>query len=361
MSISKALQKLDDRINGLNIMRGRLVKFVNPSAPTQSPSTQTDTPAAQVDNTSTPTQAPTSNAPVLTDQERADRLNLINRLIATNNVSNEDLAPLGLHFENIEPFSGVAFRNNTPTDELKEYMKKLDAISALAVVYEALKNAPFRKMEARYILGDDGGIGSFFFSFVLGLARLYTDSINANDDLKNVLYFLITQATNYALVAALHSDNAGANLEAQRMIKQLQDDFNSFYADFPQDLFTLSYAFIGVQFRPLVIQLQEPLNIEQAIRLRRNMRPEYFNLVSRIVGALNPQYCLGFYVCYAVQGFCLKYLREYLPPLDHMPESVTTPMGATTITQEIKDAINGFYEFIKQEPIKINFAGIEVK
>ncbi|WP_163499743.1 hypothetical protein [Helicobacter suis] len=224
MSISKALQKLDDRINGLNIMRGRLVKFVNPSAQTQSPPVvsapevaqtpptqagiqtpaQTpQTPPTQVaqtpatDNTSTPTQAPTSNAPVLTDQERADRLNLINRLIVTNNVSNEDLAPLGLHFENIEPFSGVAFRDNSPTDQLKEYMQKLDAISALAVVYEALKNAPFRKMEARYILEDDGGIGSFFFSFVLGLARLYTDSINANDDLKNVLYFLITQATNY--------------------------------------------------------------------------------------------------------------------------------------------------------------------
>ncbi|WP_163532685.1 hypothetical protein [Helicobacter suis] len=234
MSISKALQKLDDRINGLNIMRGRLVKFVNPQSaqtqpapevaqtpptqagiqtPAQTPPTQADTPAA--------TNAPTSNAPVLTDQERADRLNLINRLIVTNNVSNEDLAPLGLHFEHIEPFNGVAFRNNTPTDELKEYMQKLDAISALAVVYEALKNAPFRKMEARYILGDDGGIGSFFFSFVLGLARLYTDSINANDDLKNVLYFLITQATNYQLIAALHSDNAGANLEAQRMVKQL--------------------------------------------------------------------------------------------------------------------------------------------
>ncbi|WP_163565282.1 hypothetical protein [Helicobacter suis] len=375
MSISKALQKLEDRISGLNTMRGRLIKFVNPqSTGAVSKVGSTRTPAPDAANTSTPTQADTptqvAQTPApdadntaqsgLSDQEKQERSNLINRLLTTNNITNNDLAPLGLSFEDYPSFEGVAFRDG-PTDQLKDYLNALDSISALAVVYEALKNAPFRKLEARYILGDDGGIGSLFFAFAIGLGGLYTESINANDAIKNALYFLITQATNYQLVAALApSDNAGLTMEAQKMVKQLQDEFNSFYADFKEDLITLSYAFVSM-FRSLEITLQEPLSIDQAIALRRNMRPACYSLTGRLSGALNPQMLLGVYVRYAVASFTLDYLRKNLMPLENLPDSITTPMGGVIITTEIKTALQGFYEFIKLEAIKINFAKIEVK
>ncbi|WP_163534175.1 hypothetical protein [Helicobacter suis] len=375
MSIAKALQKLEDRISGLNTMRGRLLKFVNPQsapAPEVSKVQSTRTPAPDAPNTSTPTQADTpiqvaqsaapevDNTGGLSDQEKQERSNLINRLITTTNITNNDLAPLGLSFEDYPSFEGVAFRDG-PTDQLKDYLNTLDSISALAVVYEALKNAPFRKLEARYVLGDDGGIGSLFFAFAIGLGGLYTESINANDAIKNALYFLITQATNYQLTAALApSDNPGLTMEAQKMVKQLQDEFNSFYADFKEDLITLSYAFVSM-FRSLEITLQEPLSIDQAIALRRNMRPACYSLTGRLSGALNPQMLLGVYVRYAVASFTLDYLRKNLMPLENLPDSITTPMGGVIITTEIKTALQGFYEFIKLEAIKINFAKIEVK
>ncbi|WP_143440997.1 hypothetical protein, partial [Helicobacter suis] len=60
MDFSKALQKLNDRISGLNVMRGRLIKFVNPTQ------ADTQTPAPEANNTSAPTQAPTPPAPEVT-------------------------------------------------------------------------------------------------------------------------------------------------------------------------------------------------------------------------------------------------------------------------------------------------------
>ncbi|WP_281778539.1 hypothetical protein [Helicobacter suis] len=120
MDFSKALQKLNDRISGLNTMRGRLVKFVNP------------------------TQADTQTAPKveLSDQEKQERLDSINRLIRTNKITNEDLAPLGLHFENTAPFNGKVWENLELTQAFKDYMRSMDSISAFAVVYESIKNAP---------------------------------------------------------------------------------------------------------------------------------------------------------------------------------------------------------------------------
>ncbi|WP_163566057.1 hypothetical protein [Helicobacter suis] len=60
-------------------------------------------------------------------------------------------------------------------------------------------------------------MASVFYSFVLGLGQIYTQETNANDDVRNVLYFLISQATNYQLMAALApSDNAGLTMEAQK-------------------------------------------------------------------------------------------------------------------------------------------------
>ncbi|WP_163533238.1 hypothetical protein [Helicobacter suis] len=153
MSISKALQKLDDRISGLNTMRGRLIKFVNPQT-TQTPAPEVSGVAntsAQVDSqTKAPTQstAPetTQNAPTqsgLSDSERQERLNLINRLIVTRNITNDDLAPLGLHFENIEPFNGIVWdsqqENMAFTTAFKDYMRGMDSVSALAVMYDAMK------------------------------------------------------------------------------------------------------------------------------------------------------------------------------------------------------------------------------
>ncbi|WP_163566056.1 hypothetical protein [Helicobacter suis] len=69
----------------------------------------------------------------------------------------------------------------------------------------------------------------------------------------------------------------------------MQDEFNSFYADFSDDLYTLSYAFLFA-CRPLVIQLQEPLTIENAIILRRNMRPDYLSVVPKIPAGTNPRH-----------------------------------------------------------------------
>ncbi|WP_281739606.1 hypothetical protein, partial [Helicobacter suis] len=60
MDFSKALQKLNDRISGLNTMRGRLIKFVNPTQ------ADTQTPAPEANNTSAPTQAPTPPGPAVT-------------------------------------------------------------------------------------------------------------------------------------------------------------------------------------------------------------------------------------------------------------------------------------------------------
>ncbi|WP_104640217.1 hypothetical protein [Helicobacter suis] len=146
MDFSTALQKLEDRISGLNTMRGRLVKLVNPQTP---PATR----APEVSNTSTPTQAPTPPAPEVTtpaplsDSERQERLNLINRLIVTRNITNDDLAPLGLHFENIEVFRGVVWRNNELTQAFKDYMRSMDSISAFGVIYGAMKPTEFRKLD----------------------------------------------------------------------------------------------------------------------------------------------------------------------------------------------------------------------
>ncbi|BCD69497.1 hypothetical protein [Helicobacter suis] len=138
MDFSKALQKLNDRISGLNVMRGRLIKFVNP--------TQADTQTTQVGNISIPTQADSAPATQiqqpLSDQEKQERLDLINRLIRTNKISNEDLAPLGLHFENTAPFNGKVWENLELTQAFKDYMRSMDSISAFAVVYESIKNAP---------------------------------------------------------------------------------------------------------------------------------------------------------------------------------------------------------------------------
>ncbi|WP_163534549.1 AAA domain-containing protein [Helicobacter suis] len=195
--------QVEDRISGLNTMRGRLIKFVNPQT---APATQTNTqPPAQnsapeVDNTSTPTQAPTQTqiAPApeveLSEQERQERLDIINRLIRTRNITNNDLAPLGLHFENYEVFKGVVWRNNELTQDFKDYMRGLDSISVFAVVYDAMGNAEFRKLDFTLITGDSG-VASFYYRYVLGLVELYTKQINANDDVNNVLYFLISQAT----------------------------------------------------------------------------------------------------------------------------------------------------------------------
>ncbi|WP_281192578.1 hypothetical protein, partial [Helicobacter suis] len=64
-------------------MRGRLIKFVNPTQ------ADTQTPAPEANNTSAPTQAPTPPAPEVTtpaplsDSERQERLDIINRLIRT--------------------------------------------------------------------------------------------------------------------------------------------------------------------------------------------------------------------------------------------------------------------------------------
>ncbi|BDR27395.1 hypothetical protein [Helicobacter suis] len=130
MDFSKALQKLNDRISGLNVMRGRLIKFVNPTQ------ADTQTPAPEANNTSAPTQAPTPPAPEVTtpaplsDSERQERLDIINRLIRTRNITNNDLAPLGLHFENIEVYEGVVWRNNELTQAFKDYMRSMDSISA---------------------------------------------------------------------------------------------------------------------------------------------------------------------------------------------------------------------------------------
>uniref|UniRef100_UPI0013D22C8F hypothetical protein n=1 Tax=Helicobacter suis TaxID=104628 RepID=UPI0013D22C8F len=138
MDFSTALKKLDDRINGLNVMRGRLVKFVNPQMPQTQPAVSApevaQTPATQVNNTSTPTQADTSTptqAPAidsapeveLSDQERQDRLNLIDKLIRAKKIANEDLAPLGLHFEEIAPFNGKVWDNLELTTAFKDYLK----------------------------------------------------------------------------------------------------------------------------------------------------------------------------------------------------------------------------------------------
>ncbi|WP_104741100.1 hypothetical protein [Helicobacter suis] len=124
MDFSKALQKLNDRISGLNTMRGRLIKFVNPTQAPTPPAPEVTTPAP------------------LSDSERQERLDIINRLIRTRNITNNDLAPLGLHFENIEVYEGVVWRNNELTQAFKDYMRSMDSISAFAVVYESIKNAP---------------------------------------------------------------------------------------------------------------------------------------------------------------------------------------------------------------------------
>ncbi|WP_163533917.1 hypothetical protein [Helicobacter suis] len=98
-------------------MRGRLIKFVNPQSAQIPPApsaakvvnTSTQSAAPEVSNTSAPTQAE------LTDQEKQERLDLINKLVRANNITNEAIAPLGLHFEYIEPFNGVVWRNNELT------------------------------------------------------------------------------------------------------------------------------------------------------------------------------------------------------------------------------------------------------
>ncbi|BCD45810.1 hypothetical protein [Helicobacter suis] len=129
MDFSTALQKLEDRISGLNTMRGRLVKFVNPQTPPATSAPEVTTPAP------------------LSDSERQERLNLINRLIVTRNITNDDLAPLGLHFENIEVFRGVVWRNNELTQAFKDYMRSMDSISAFGVIYGAMKPTEFRKLD----------------------------------------------------------------------------------------------------------------------------------------------------------------------------------------------------------------------
>ncbi|BDR27397.1 hypothetical protein [Helicobacter suis] len=142
MDFSKALQKLNDRISGLNVMRGRLIKFVNPTqADTQTPAPYPFT--QRVLNTIK------SALSLLSLDEKQERHVLdspnykqINRLIRTRNITNNDLAPLGLHFENIEVYEGVVWRNNELTQAFKDYMRSMDSISAFAVVYESIKNAP---------------------------------------------------------------------------------------------------------------------------------------------------------------------------------------------------------------------------
>ncbi|WP_163565540.1 hypothetical protein [Helicobacter suis] len=297
MDFTTALKKLEDRISGLNTMRGRLLKFVNPQT---APATQTNTqPPAQnsapeVESTSTPTQAPTQTqiAPApeveLSKQERQERLNLINQLIRTRNITNNDLAPLGLHFENYEVFKGVVWRNNELTQDFKDYMRGLDSISVFAVVYEAMGNAEFRKLDFTLITGDSG-VASFYYRYVLGLVELYTKQINATQAIHDVLFALVASATQYLLMAAnAPTDNTEAQDQAKARVTQLQEAFSEFYRDFGEDRYNLVYSFIFA-CRPLEAQLQESLTLEYAITLRRNMRPDYYQVIPQIIGGFSPR------------------------------------------------------------------------
>ncbi|WP_163533586.1 hypothetical protein [Helicobacter suis] len=297
MDFSTAIKKLEDRISGLNTMRGRLIKFVNPqSAPapevSEVESTSTQTPAPEVGNTNTPTQAE------LTDQEKQERLDLINQLVRTNNITNNDLAPLGLHFEELAPFNGKVWdqENLMLTTAFKDYLKSLDSISALAICYEAIKAAQFRKMDCSLILGDEEGSGlaSFYYRYVLGLGQIYTQQIQASEEINKVLYALVSKATQYMLVAAnAPTDNTDTQgKDAQKQLKErmqtLQSAFNDFYRDFSQDTYTLAYSLVFAN-RSLELKLPEPLTMEYAIKLRRNMRPDCYSVVPQIIGGFSPR------------------------------------------------------------------------
>ncbi|WP_163564797.1 hypothetical protein [Helicobacter suis] len=302
MDFSTALQKLEDRISGLNTMRGRLLKFVNPQsapAPEVSKVQSTRTPAPEVGNTNTPTQADSQNAAPkveLSDSERQTRLNLINKLVRTNNITNNDLAPLGLHFEELAPFNGKVWdqENLMLTTAFKDYLKSLDSISALAICYEAIKAAQFRKMDCSLILGDDSGLASFYYRYVLGLGQIYTQQIQASEEINKVLYALVSKATQYMLVAAnAPTDNTDTQgKEAQNQLKErmqtLQSAFSDFYRDFSEDTYTLAYSLVFAN-RSLELELPEPLTMEYAIKLRRNMRPDCYSVVPQIIGGFSPR------------------------------------------------------------------------
>ncbi|BDR27906.1 hypothetical protein [Helicobacter suis] len=388
MGFSKALQKLNDRISGLNVMRGRLIKFVNP--------TQADTQTTQVGNISAPTQVGTQTAPKveLSDQQKQERLDLINRLIRTNKITNEDLAPLGLHFENTAPFNGKVWNqeNLMLTSAFKDYLKGLDSISALAICYEAMKSAQFRKMDCSLILGDSEGSGltSFYYRYVLGLGQVYCQQIKASENINKILYALVSGATQYMLVAAnAPTDNTEAQNELRARMQSLQEAFNDFYRDFSDDTYTLAYSLVFAS-RSLELKLPEPLTMEHALRLRRNMRPDCYSVVPRIVGGFSPRVLMALYVAYAVGCFTLEQLRRELPPrdqIDNMPSQVQMYNGQIVntqnqdelnglyqllgtdspvietieITPEIKNALSGFYNFIQKPAISIDFSNIDMR
>ncbi|WP_163499873.1 hypothetical protein, partial [Helicobacter suis] len=258
--------------------------------------------------------------------------------------------PLGLHFEEIAPFNGKVWDNLELTTAFKDYLKGIDSISALAVVYEAMKSAQFRKMEARYILGDDEGSGlaSFYYRYVLGLGQLYCQQIQASEDINKVLYALITSATKYQLVAAnAPTDNKDGQDELKARMQSLQDGFNDFYRDFADNTYNLAYSLLFA-CGAFKMQLQEPLTMEYAIQLRRNMRPDYFRVNAQIAGGLSPRVTLALFVIYAVGCFTLEQLRRELPPrdqIDNMPNQVQMYAGQIVNTQN-QNELNGLYQLL---------------